>query len=369
MKPNAKLLDDLTAAGLAGRGGAAFSTGIKVRATYRNRADLIVNACDGEIGASKDAVVVAGHLDELIRGAELVAPHYRQRVLFAAHRDSPTLTHLAASGVEVLAVPHRYVSSEASALVSLAQGGLGRPFAKRVDPVEGGRDSTGRRVRPTVVLNAETVWRVAQIAENGPAWFRSRGTEAEPGPRLATVTGYLSRPTVVETEAGVPLRELLDAAGGLPRNAEAVLVGGLGGAFLTADEARGVLWSSDDLRHFGAAIGPGVVTVLDPTRCPLDIVGEFLDYAAGESAGQCGPCMFGLPAVATAWRQVRRSGADAALGELRRHLGLLPGRGACAFPTGVARFGTSALRVFAGHVAEHRAGVCSYRKEAVHAHA
>ena len=206
MRPNAKLLDDLTAAGLTGRGGAAFSTGIKVRAAFRNRADLIVNACDGEIGASKDAVVVAAHLDELIRGAELVAPHYRQRVLFAAHRGSPTLAQLADARLEVLAVPHRYVSSEASALVSLAQGGLGRPFAKRVDPVDGGRDSTGRRVHPTVVLNAETVWRVAQIAQHGPGWFRARGTHAEPGPRLATVTGYLSRPTVVETEAGVPLR-------------------------------------------------------------------------------------------------------------------------------------------------------------------
>ena len=125
MRPNAKLLDDLTAAGLTGRGGAAFSTGIKVRAAFRNRADLIVNACDGEIGASKDAVVVAAHLDELIRGAELVAPHYRQRVLFAAHRGSPTLAQLADARLEVLAVPHReYLDMGAKALRKLvARGG------------------------------------------------------------------------------------------------------------------------------------------------------------------------------------------------------------------------------------------------------
>lgn len=369
MKPNKTLLEALAASGLTGRGGAAFSTGIKIKAAVRNGADLIVNACDGELGARKDALVVAQHLSELVQGTMLVAPRRRQRVLFAAHRDSVTLKTLDDAGLDTLAVPHRYVSSEASALVSLAHGGLGRPFAKRVDPVEGGRDSFGRRIRPTVVLNAETVWRIAQIAEHGPTWFRSRGTSAEPGPRLATVAGYIGRPTVVETEAGVPMRELFDAAQGLPFEAQHVLIGGLGGAFLHASEALGVRWESSELKRFGASIGPGVVTVLDPGRCPLEIVGQHLDYAAGESAGQCGPCMFGLPATADAWRAVRRTGSEAAVAELTFHLGLLPGRGACAFPTGVSRFGSSALRVFAAHIEQHRAGRCPHQHRNAHAYA
>lgn len=367
MKHDESLLDALEAAGLTGRGGAAFSTAVKIRSAFRNRADLIVNACDGEIGASKDAVVVEQHLDELVRGARLVAPHRRQRVSFAAHRGSQAIARFAEAGLRTLEVPHRYVSSEASALVSLAQGGLARPFAKRVDPVEGGRDSAGRRIRPTVVLNAETLWRVAQIAERGPAWFRSRGTVEEPGPRLATVSGFVARPLVVETEAGVPLLSLLDAAGGLPANAEAVLVGGLGGAFLTAAEAKTAIWSTDDLRRFGGSLGPGVISVVDPGRCPLEIVGEFLGYAAGESAGQCGPCMFGLPAVANAWRGLRRSGDDEAFAELRHHLGLLPGRGACGFPTGVSRFGSSALRVFGEHARTHAGGACAYTRKRAYA--
>lgn len=369
MKPDNDLLDRLSAAGLTGRGGAAFSTAIKVRSTMRNRADLIVNACDGEIGARKDALVVERHLDALIRGARLVAPGRRQRILFAAHRDSPSLQRFADAGLTTLAVPHRYVSSEASALVSLAQGGLGRPFTKRVDPVEGGRDARGRRVRPTVVLNAETLYRVAQIADHGADWFRSHGTDDEPGPRLATITGYVANPVVVESEAGVSLRALLEAAGGLPGNAEAVLIGGLGGAFLTADEALSATWSTADLRRFGGALGPGVISVLDPSRCPLEIVGEYLGYAAGESAGQCGPCMFGIPAVATAWRGLRRSGSPATFTELQHHLGLLPGRGACGFPTGVSRFGSSALRVFGQHAEGHSTAGCSYNRRSAHAHA
>ncbi len=73
------LVDDLHAAGLTGRGGAAFSTGVKVRAAHDHGAHLVVNACDGEIGAAKDAYVVEHHLDELLRGASLVADGRRRR--------------------------------------------------------------------------------------------------------------------------------------------------------------------------------------------------------------------------------------------------------------------------------------------------
>ena len=352
------LLAELAEAGLTGRGGAAFSTSVKLNAAFTNSSDLIVNACDGEIGAHKDAFVVEHHLPELVAGARLVARRRRQRVWFAAHRGSRTLALLAEAGVRTLEVPHRFVSSEGTALVSLAHGGLARPLSRRTNTVDGARDASGRRIRPSVVLNAETLWRVAQIAEHGAAWFRSFGTADEPGPRLASVVGHVSTPSVVETQAGVPLLQLLDAAGGLGHGARHLLVGGLGGAFLTTDEARDTVWTTPSLRRYGASVGPGIVTVLDPARCPLMVVGELLDYAAGESAGQCGPCMFGLPATATAWRQVRRTGSPEALHELEGHLGLLPGRGACAFPTGVAGFGRSALRVFGDEIERHREGRC-----------
>lgn len=354
------LADLLDGAGLAGRGGAAFSTATKVRAARANRADLVVNACDGEIGAAKDGWVVEHHLAELVHGATLLAAGRRRGILFAAHRGSRTAALLAAAGLDVLEAPPRYVSSEESALVSLAHGGLARPMTKRVPVVTGGRDSRGTRIRPTLVLNAETVWRVAQIAERGPGWFRSYGTPAEPGPRLVSIGGYVAAPQVHETEAGVPVRSLLDVAGGLHPEAPAVLVGGLGGALLRPDEAGRLRWSRESLGTVGAAVGPGVLTVLDPWTCPLDVVGQMLRYAAGESAGQCGPCMFGLPAVAREWDDLVLRPSREGAGQVRRRLELLADRGACRFPDGVGRFTASALRVLGDHLAVHATGACGY---------
>lgn len=351
------LVDDLHAAGLTGRGGAAFSTGVKVDAAHDHGAHLVVNACDGEIGAAKDAFVVEHHLEELVRGAHLVALGRRRGIRFAAHRGSRTAALLAAAGLDVLEVPGRYVSSEESALVSAAQGGLARPMTKRRPFVTGGRDADGRRVPPTVVLNAETVWRIAQVAEHGPAWFRSFGTEPEPGPRLVTLTGAVSWPGVLETQAGTPLAELL-AAAEPARGAEHVVVGGLGGALVPLHRLRALRWSSDDLARVGASLGPGILDVLDPHRCPVRTVAGYLRYAAGETAGQCGPCMFGVPALAAAWDRLLADPGPAAAHEVRRHAGLLPDRGACRFPDGVSRFAASALRVLGPHLDAHAVGTC-----------
>jgi NADH:ubiquinone oxidoreductase subunit F (NADH-binding) len=361
------IIDALDEAGLTGRGGAAFSTGIKVRAAFDNAADLIVNACDGEIGAAKDGWVVANHLDELVEGARLVARGRRRRILFATHRGSDTAHRLHAAGLHVLETPDRYVSSEETSLISLAQGGLARPMTKRAPFVMGGRDSAGRRIKPTVVLNAETVWRVAQIADRGPQWFRSFGTRDEPGPRLVSVTGYVEMPHVVQTQAGTRVLELLDAAGEFAPAAENVLIGGLGGFFLTMEEARRARWSTADFAPYGGAAGPGILDVLDPRLCPIGTVDRFLGYAAGESAGQCGPCMFGVPAVAKSWRELAAYPTQSALDQLTGRADLLANRGACRFPDGVGRFTRSAVRVFTAHLAEHARGGCPTERTYAHA--
>jgi NADH:ubiquinone oxidoreductase subunit F (NADH-binding) len=262
------------------------------------------------------------------------------------------------AGLDVLEAPGRYVSSEETSLISLAHGGLARPMTKRMPFVRGGRDGGGRPIAPTVVLNAETVWRVAQVADHGPGWFRSFGTAAEPGPRLVTITGAVEYAGVLETEAGVPLAGFLDAAGADPA-AQYLVVGGLGGVLAPVSVARELAWSTADLSRVGGSVGPGVIDVLDPLRCPVEVVASYLAFAAGETAGQCGPCMFGLPALSTAWGDllVNRP-TPSRLDAVRAHAGLLPNRGACRFPDGVARFTASALRTLAPHLAAHRTGRC-----------
>ncbi|EWT01308.1 formate dehydrogenase [Intrasporangium oryzae NRRL B-24470] len=349
------LVTDLRDAGLAGRGGAAFSTATKVEAAHTHDADLIVNACDGELGAAKDGWVVEHHLDAVARAAALVAPGRRRRIRYAAHRGSATALRLRSAGLDLLEVPGRYVSSEETSLISLAQGGLARPMTKRQPFVRGGTDSTGRRIRPTVVLNSETMWRIGQVVDYGPEWFRSFGTAVEPGPRLVTISAPGIRGRVVQTEAGTPVADLLHHAGGPFPETSPVLVGGLGGAFLTIAEARGLRWESQDLARFGATVGPGVIEVFDDRQCPVVIVDRILAWAAGESAGQCGPCMFGLPAVAGDWHALAVGADPRAWARLQERVGLLPGRGACRFPDGVAGFVRSALRVFGPHLAVHAA--------------
>ena len=352
------LVELLDAAGLTGRGGAAFSTATKIRAARKHRASLIVNACDGEIGAAKDGYVVAEHLDDLVRGASIVAG--RRRVRYAAHRGSATEARLREAGLDVLSAPDRYVASEETSLISLAQGGLARPMTKRAPFVRGGADSEGRRIRPTLVLNAETVWRVAQVVDHGPEWFRQHGLAAEPGPRLVAVGGAVDRPGVLEVVTGTSLAEILEVAGADPRHVGPVVVGGLGGVLLSRAEALRTVWSSAALAEFGARVGPGVVHVLDDRVCPVEEVGRWLDYAAGESAGQCGPCMFGLPSLATDWHTLAAFGSAGlpARRRLAQRAELLVDRGACRFPDGVAGLASSALRVLHDHLAEHASGHC-----------
>ncbi len=352
------IVEELERAGLTGRGGAAFSTAIKVRAAHDNDADLVVNACDGEVGARKDAWVVEHHLAELVEGARLVASGRRDRVTYAAHRGSRTADLLTRAGLEVLDVPARYVSSEETAILSLLHGGLAKPMTKRLPFVYGGRDSLGKRIAPTVVLNAETVWRVSQVRRNGPDWFRRFGTDTEPGPRLVSVGGAVAHPGIFEVGSGVPIRDLLDAAGGLEPRVPALLVGGLGGVLLTTDEAATTAWSGPGMAAYGGSMGAGVIEALDPTRCPLDVVTDLVTYGAGESAGQCGPCMFGLPAVAESWAELARDPNQQTLDRLQDRLGVIPGRGACHHPDGVTRFVGSALRVLMPHIHEHVAGPC-----------
>lgn len=355
MKNLIALLDE---AGLTGRGGAMFPTATKLRAAVDSGAELIVNACDGEVGTHKDALVVAEHLRELEHGAALVAP----KVHWAAHRGSDTEDRFFAAGLRVLSVPARYVASEESALLNRLHGGLARPVMRRAPIAHGVRDPRGRRLPPTLVLNAETVWRISQIEQYGPGWFRIHGTPDEPGPRLVTIGGSVERPGVYDAAAGMPLRELLTTAGAF--SVGAVGLGGLGGGWLSAGDAWTATWSDAGLAAHGLRTGTGAIHVLDRFGCPLRQVARWTGYAAGESAGQCGPCMFGVPAVTQQVAQLADGTlSHAGFDRLRQRLALLPGRGACRFPDGVAGFISSALRTFRVDVDAHLSGACIASRE------
>ena len=116
-------------------------------------------------------------------------------------------------------------------------------------------------------------------------------------------------------------------------------------------------------RTAGAALGIAAVIALPAAACGIAETARVLRFLADESAGQCGPCMFGLPAIADDMDEIAlmpdRAGRVAA--RLRSRLGVIPGRGACAHPDGAVRLAASALHVFADDVAGHAAsGPCRW---------
>ncbi|MFW0796954.1 NADH-ubiquinone oxidoreductase-F iron-sulfur binding region domain-containing protein [Gordonia sp. CPCC 205515] len=338
------LIDLVADAGLCGRGGASFSTAVKLRSAADHSAELIVNACDGEWGARKDEWVIARHLEEVTHAAQRIAG---DRFRVAAHRDSHTLRLVRDAALPALEVPRRYVSSEESALAALAAGDLARPAMRFAPITSGARTGRGVHIPPTLVLNAETLWRIEQIAQRGPHWFRSVGTAAEPGPRLVTLRGAVARPGVYESAAGVPIGQLIEVAGGLSARSDYLWLNGIAGGFLPIRLSPHTTWTAGGLAPYRLRIGPAIVAAIDARTDPWDIVSDTVAYAAGESAQQCGPCMFGLPAAAGELDRLLSGASTMRDRQLfRRRLGLLRGRGACRHPDGVAAFIESALVTF-----------------------
>ncbi len=123
--------------------------------------------------------------------------------------------------------------------------------------------------------------------------------------------------------------------------------------------------------HFlppGGGIGVAALVMLPESACGLAETARALRYLAAESAGQCGPCMFGVPSVAEAWRRLVETPTTREMHAVRGAAGLLPNRGACRFPDGVGRFAGSALRVLEPHLAAHASGSCPTERSGLRVH-
>jgi NADH:ubiquinone oxidoreductase subunit F (NADH-binding) len=360
-----RLIVAVEKAGLHGRGGAGFPTGSKLRAVAAGRADpvVIANGCEGEPASGKDHALlhVARHL--VLDGAILAAHAVgATEIYLCVHRDDDLLDRLAAAiaqrppdepTVRLVGVPPRYVSSEESALVHYLNTGDARPTSKPPRPFE-----RGVRGRPTLVNNVETLAHLALIARYGPTWFRGCGTRDAPGTTLLTISGPVNQPGVYEVPLGTPISHALDLAGGLRQPARSILIGGYGGSWLPLHVAARLPLTHRSPRGSGASLGVGSLVVLPPAACGLAETSEILRYLAGESAAQCGPCMFGLPAIAEDFEQLVLGARnnDMALHRIKRRLGIITGRGACGHPDGAVRLAASALRTFEPDLRAHLAG-------------
>jgi NADH:ubiquinone oxidoreductase subunit F (NADH-binding) len=357
------LIGSVEAAGLTGRGGAAFPMHRKlgIVAAARGRAVIVANGAESEPASRKDALLlrVAPHL--VLDGVQLAAeavgateahvylhPGTGHEILRAlAERHAAEIDRLA---VTVTEAPPRFLAGQESALVNRLGGGPALPTFVPPRVTERGLGGA-----PTLVQNVETLAHLALIARYGPRWFRELGTAKEPGTMLTTVLQPDGKTQVIETEIGAPLRTLVAGA-----QARAVLIGGFHGTWLPAAVAATLTLDNQALDRHGAAVGAGVIAALPADRCGLAEAARVTRYLAAESAGQCGPCLNGLPAIAGALAELAGPGPRRATRQnAERWAGLVTGRGACGHPDGTVRFVRSALTVFAPEIGLHERGQCS----------
>jgi NADH-quinone oxidoreductase subunit F len=302
-------------AGLRGRGGAGFPTGMKWGFIPQGDGKphyLVVNADEGEPGTCKDAPLMMADPHSLIEG--MVIASYAIRCNYAviyvrgelvhclrrlqnAVREAYAAGYLGAdilgTGFGLDIVVHSgagaYICGEETALLDSLEGYRGQPRLRPPFPAVAGLYAS-----PTVVNNVETIASVPYIVLGGADWWRSMGTPKSPGPKIFSLSGQVARPGQYEAPLGTTLRELLDLAGGVPNGRELKFwtPGGSSTPFLTAEHLD-VPLDFDEVVKAGSLLGTAALMIFDDSVNIVPAVLRFTEFYAHESCGKCTPCREG----------------------------------------------------------------------------
>lgn len=354
LRTRAWLTDAMRAVNLVGRGGAAFPVAVKLEAMPPGGPmTVLVNGSEGEPASYKDRALMTVAPHVVIDGALVVAHALGAAgVTIVVHDHRAHASMAAAIGerpdAAVITLAHTregFVAGEVRAVVNGLNTGLARPGGRRDLPHDHGIGG-----RPTFASNVETFAQLAVLARLGAAGYASTGTRDEPGTSLVTLVGDVVQAGVLEVANGTPLDALLPGRSGAP-----VLIGGFHGTWVRS--TAGLTVERAALRAAGSPLGAGVIARPHADTCVLVEVAAVSQWLADESAGQCGPCFFGLPALAEDIRAFAAGRGSEA--RLLRRAGQVRGRGACAHPDGAVQFMTSAIAALADDIAVHRAhGTC-----------
>jgi NADH:ubiquinone oxidoreductase subunit F (NADH-binding) len=362
------LIDELEQSGLSGRGGASFPVGRKWRSVAAHAASagaavVVADGVETEPASIKDRTLLALRphvvLDGMEHAAEAVGAD--RAILYVARSNESLVSALTAAlqerprgslTLDVRRAPARYVAGEETAVVNRLNGRTARPSVVPPRPYEAGVDG-----RPTLLNNVETMAHAALIARRGAGWFRQAGTADTPGTALVTVCGAVRAPGVHEIDFRQTVGDAVDAAGGVASEPGAVLIGGYFGTWVPAGAARTLALERRALRAVGASLGAGVIAVLPRSSCGVAETDRIVGFLARESAGQCGPCYTGLPAVSDLLHAVALGRAgQRSLATLDRWTAEIYGRGACRHPDGAVLLLRSAMSVFARDFEQHARG-------------
>jgi NADH-quinone oxidoreductase subunit F len=310
--PSERVLDEVTASGLRGRGGAAFPAGIKWQAVAAETGPkyVVCNADESEPGTFKDRVLMEANPYRLIEamiiagyavGASYGYIYIRGEYPIAHARLERAIEEMRSAGylgsevaetdysfdLELRKGAGAYVCGEETALFNSIEGFRGEPRQKPPFPTAAGLFS-----RPTLVNNVESLMNIPDIVLEGGAAFAAIGTAESSGPKLFCMSGNVGNPGVYEVPFGATTRDLIDTAGGVDGELAAVLVGGAAGTFLS-DQQLDVPLTFEATRTEGIALGSGVVMVFNTEVDLPDIVRRISHFFREESCGLCVPCRVG----------------------------------------------------------------------------
>ncbi len=310
-----QVIAEVSASNLRGLGGAGFPTGKKWGFVPKQSAKpkfVVVNADEGEPGTIKDRYLITKDPHRLIEGiiiaayavgahkayvyirGEYVQPaRILQQAIEEAYKYGALGKRIFNSAFDLDIVVHRgagaYICGEESALLESLEGKKGFPRLRPPFPA-----ISGLFACPTLINNVETLSFVPSILQRGPEWFSKFGYGKSGGTRLFSLSGHVRNPGLYEASHGITLRQLIEAAGGVPegRQLKAVIPGGISAKLLRADETD-VHMDFDSLLAAGTMAGSAGVVVMDDTTCIPQALWYATKFFAHESCGQCSPCREG----------------------------------------------------------------------------
>jgi NADH:ubiquinone oxidoreductase subunit F (NADH-binding)/(2Fe-2S) ferredoxin/NAD-dependent dihydropyrimidine dehydrogenase PreA subunit len=314
------IITEIKNAGLRGRGGAGFPTGIKwelCRGSNGDRKYLICNCDEGDPGAYMDRSLLEGNphqvLEGMIIGAYAVGAsqgyiYVRAEYPLAVLNASTAIEQARSSGllgddilgsgfsfdIEISKGAGAFVSGEETALIAAIEGRPPEPEIRPPYPVESGLNH-----RPTNINNVETWANVPWIIRNGADTYAAIGTEKSKGTKIFSLVGKINNTGLVEVPMGMTLREIIyDMGGGIPGNKEfkAVQTGGPSGGCIPK-ELLDLPIDYESLLEAGSMMGSGGMIVMDENTCMVDVARYFLDFLKGESCGKCTSCREGIIAM------------------------------------------------------------------------
>lgn len=318
-----ELIELVKSAGLRGKGGAGFPTGMKWSFVPKDVFPkyVVINHDEGEPGTFKDREIAERDPHQMIEGMALTAyavgaekafiycrgefalgSRRMDRAIGEAYEKGFLGKGIFGSKFDLDVILHRgagaYICGEESALLDSLEGFRGQPRLRPPFPA-----IKGLYGQPTVVNNTETVSTLPHIVANGVDWFRKLGTEKSPGTKVFSVSGHVERAANYEVPYGTTLDQLLELAGGMKDNKtlKAIIPGGASAPLLTHGDYS---LDFESLKEAGTMLGSGAVVYMDESTCMVRNALVTTEFFAHESCGKCTPCREGTSWAVKVLRRV-----------------------------------------------------------------